>query len=317
MKREELLKIATDFVSQSYFNNIGPQSPDAEGYFGLRVFDDPIMGIVPADDPYWKELLKPEAIGPQCMLPNQWLESAKSVVCFFLPISRQIKAYGAMSFTDIRKEWLFARTDAHWVIMSMCEYAADQLKAQGFDYIIPQNDPRYLVRSGAWHEPNEMYIAEEALAENDVYKDYKLVVKKEKAKSSFPVYNSNWSERHIGYTCGLGTFGLGANIITRVGTAGRLVSFVTDWVPETYDTRPYTGIYEYCTRCGACIKRCPSGSISLEGGKDKQRCHKYWESIGFAHVPRYHCGTCMAGVPCQDGIPGRKKLPDVSSRSLE
>ena len=306
MKRDDLLRIADDYVAQSFFNNIGPQTPDAEGYFGLHVFDSPIMGITTAEDPYWKELLKPEAIGPQMLLPNQWLESAKSVVCFFLPISKQIKAYGRKSFSVIEKEWLFARTDAHWVIMSMCEYVANQLEKIGFHYIIPQNDPRYLVRSSNLHQPNEMFISAHALAENDVYKGYKVADNDKVSSSTFPLFNSNWSERHVGFACGLGTFGLGANIITKVGTAGRLVSFVTDWEPEYYDMRDYTGIYDYCTRCGACIKRCPSGSISLECGKDKQKCHSYWESIGFRYVPRYHCGTCMTGVPCQDGIPGKR-----------
>ena len=307
MTRDDLLKLATDFVSQSFFNRIGPQTPDAEGYFGLHVFDDPIMGVTTADDPYWAELLKPEAVGPQMLLPNQWLESARSVVCFFLPISKQIKAYGKESFTEIKKEWLFARTDAHWVLMSMCEYVADQLKNAGYSYIIPQNDPRYTVRSSAIHEPNEMFISAHALAENDVYKGFKVADNDKVSSSRFPLFNSNWSERHAGYTCGLGTFGLGANIITRVGTGGRLVSFVTDWEPEYYDTRPYTEIYEYCIRCGACIRRCPSGSISLEGGKDKSRCHSYWEKIGYKYAPRYHCGTCVVDVPCEDGIPSGKR----------
>ena len=305
MKRDELLQIATDFVAKSFDNNIGPQTPDADGYFGLHVFDDPIVGIVKADDPYWRELLRPEAIGSQFLLPEQWLDSAKSVICFFLPISKQIKKYGRMSREKVRKEWLFARTDAHWVIMSMCEHVTNALEEKGFKCVIPQNDHRYMTRSGYRALPNEMFISENSLAKSDVYKDYKLVEKKRDTTSDFPIFNSNWSERHIGFTCGLGTFGLGANIITRVGTAGRLVSFVTDWEADWYDERPYTDVYEYCTRCGACIARCPSLSISLEGGKDKMKCHDYYESIGFDYIPRYHCGTCMVGVPCEDGIPNK------------
>ena len=27
------------------------------------------------------------------------------------------------------------------------------------------------------------------------------------------------------------------------------------------DVRPYTGVYDYCTNCGACIRRCPVKAI--------------------------------------------------------
>lgn len=80
-------------------------------------------------------------------------------------------------------------------------------------------------------------------------------------------YTSNWSERHVAFVCGLGTFGLSKGLITEKGIAGRLGSLIVSekFAPRT---REYTDIYEYCTRCGACIRRCPAGAISLENGKE-------------------------------------------------
>ena len=40
-------------------------------------------------------------------------------------------------------------------------------------------------------------------------------------------YASNWSERHVAYVCGLGTFGC-QGLITSKGLAGRFGSIITD-----------------------------------------------------------------------------------------
>ena len=59
-----------------------------------------------------------------------------------------------------------------------------------------------------------------------------------------PVYGSMWSERHVAYVCGLGTFGLSKGIITRRGMAGRFCSLVTELELDA-DIRPYQGLYDY------------------------------------------------------------------------
>ena len=116
-------------------------------------------------------------------------------------------------------------------------------------------------------------------------------------------YSSNWSERHAAYVCGLGTFSLTRAIITQKGTAGRLGSIITDLELEP-DPRPYTGLYDYCTRCGACIRRCPVQAISLEGGKLQDPCNQRSAMLRERYAPRYGCGKCQTGIPCQSRIPG-------------
>jgi len=113
---------------------------------------------------------------------------------------------------------------------------------------------------------------------------------------------SNWSERHITYACGLGTFGLSKGIITKKGVSGRLGSILTDLdLPK--DKRGYKDIYEYCTMCGLCIDRCPAHAISIEDRKNSSSCSNFLNKVMEKHNPRYGCGKCQVSVPCESEIP--------------
>jgi epoxyqueuosine reductase len=128
---------------------------------------------------------------------------------------------------------------------------------------------------------------------------------------------STWSERHIAYAAGLGTFGLSDGLITARGKAHRCGSVVANagWPA---DPRPYRNHREYCLfardgSCGTCIKRCPAGAIGPEG-HDKVLCRRYFETTlaGWIGRPGYigsyvACGLCQIGVPCESGIPARSR----------
>jgi epoxyqueuosine reductase len=115
---------------------------------------------------------------------------------------------------------------------------------------------------------------------------------------------SNWSERHVAHIAGLGTLSLNCSIITARGAAGRLGSLVTG-LTLAPTPRSYTGTHEYCTNCGACIRRCPPAAID-ERGKRHQPCSDYLDAMMARFRPRYGCGKCQTAVPCEDRIPGRK-----------
>jgi len=114
---------------------------------------------------------------------------------------------------------------------------------------------------------------------------------------------SNWSERHVAFIAGLGTFSLSYSLITNHGTAGRFGSVVTDMEHESTQ-RPYDGINDYCDQCGNCMKRCPVNAISLDG-KDKERCSNYLNTIYKLYEPRYGCGKCQTAVPCEFKNPNK------------
>ena len=69
------------------------------------------------------------------------------------------------------------------------------------------------------------------------------------------------------------------------------------------DERPYTDVYEYCTRCGACARRCPVQAIRMETGKDHETCGQHLKRSEIIHYPRYGCGLCQTNVPCERRIP--------------
>ena len=113
-----------------------------------------------------------------------------------------------------------------------------------------------------------------------------------------PAFTSNWSERHAAYACGLGTFGLSKGLITRRGMAGRFGSLVTSW--QTLPTPlEYDGPYDWCIRA----TRCPGGAISLEQGKNHHLCLTYQTAILPQCRPRFGCGLCQTGVPCESARP--------------
>lgn len=116
----------------------------------------------------------------------------------------------------------------------------------------------------------------------------------------FSVVNrlSNWSERHVAYVAGLGTFSLSKSFITEKGSAGRFGSVVTNY-PMEPTSRNYSGIYDYCTMCGECIMRCPCGAIN-PNGKDNLICSHYiHDEIEALFKPRFGCGKCQTAVPCE------------------
>mgnify|MGYP001123979980 CR=1 FL=1 len=113
---------------------------------------------------------------------------------------------------------------------------------------------------------------------------------------------SNWSERHVAFIAGLGTFGLSKSLITKKGCAGRYGSVILN-LPMEPSSRDYSSIYEYCNMCGECINRCPSQAITMEG-KKVLICSNYLDTVVKPKFsPRYGCGKCQTAVPCEYSIP--------------
>jgi epoxyqueuosine reductase len=125
---------------------------------------------------------------------------------------------------------------------------------------------------------------------------------------------SPWSERHIAYACGLGTFGLSDGFITRKGKAIRIGSVVT-LLKLTPSEKRYGHHKENCLmfrneKCSKCIPRCPVSAIT-ERGHDKDKCREYLSServktkrleYGLQNPPP-SCGLCQTAVACEYEIP--------------
>ena len=113
---------------------------------------------------------------------------------------------------------------------------------------------------------------------------------------------SNWSERHVAYIAGLGTFSLSKSLITEKGCAGRYGSMVTD-LAITPSVKGYAEIEEHCNFCGDCIQRCPVGAIEKNGKNLSVCAHYIRNEVKPRFSPRYGCGKCQTAVPCENAIP--------------
>jgi epoxyqueuosine reductase len=134
---------------------------------------------------------------------------------------------------------------------------------------------------------------------------------------------ANWSERHVAYATGLGTFGLNGLMITSHGCAVYLGSVVCD---RALTPTPRSGSHvANCPfyqdgSCGQCIKRCTGSAISREG-RSNTACLKNLRDEQAGKVrslgldkdlvgPAPACGRCSTGLPCEDRIPLAKDATD-------
>lgn len=261
------------FVDEAAGNYVAEKEALTKELAGLKLYEAPLLGAASADDSLFLELKEEEAIGPHFMLPTEWMPEGRTVLSFFLPYTSAIKNANALDNKEPADAWLHGRVEGHTFLIQACKYLKNQIHDLGGNVVIPAADPRF------WRTESP---------KGAELKDYG--------------FTSNWSERHIGFICGLGTFGLSRGLITEAGIAGRLSSVITD-LDFTPTQRKYSDLYEYCTRCGACIQRCPVKAISFESGKEHRPCGRFLNYTKENYAPRYGCGKCQTGVPCESGRP--------------
>ena len=128
---------------------------------------------------------------------------------------------------------------------------------------------------------------------------------------------SNWSERHVAYAAGHGTFSLSDGFITERGIAHRCGSVVTN-LTLPFSSRkadnPFSNCLFYTGKCKACIARCPAGAIT-ENGHDKAKCKEYLLStLDYLKkeygIDIWGCGLCQTKVPCEFKNPVKKLKTD-------
>ncbi len=274
MNKPDIINMAEEFVINSPGNYVNKEQAISENVEGLKIFDSPIFAFGSAEDVLFEYLIRQNANLEFHMPPKKWLPGSKTVISFFLPFSRELKNSNIRNLRFPSEGWLHGRIEGQALIDKLSLHLKQQLLDAGQESVIPSLDNRFWSKRSPDSDP------------------------------VFPnaEYTSNWSERHVAYICGLGTFGLSRGLITRKGIAGRFGSIVSALHLQP-DQREYTGIYDYCTMCGKCAGQCPVNAISLEKGKDHPLCWSYIEFTKIKFKPRYGCGKCQVGVPCESQIP--------------
>ena len=280
MDKKDIVKMATWFVKNSDHNFISKEVALSEAVVGMRIFETPIFAFGAADDQYFKILKQPLVIGQHFMPPQEWLPQPKTVISFFLPFTEAVKKGNRRDMSWPSEEWLHGRIEGQALVVKLCQYLNSELINAGYKSLAPSLDERFWAKT----------------------KDNKPAQNLDNNRRTDLLFTSNWSERHVAFVCGLGTFGLSKGLITEKGIAGRFGSIVTE-LELPPDKRMYENIYDNCSMCGACVKNCPVNAISLDKGKNHILCSEFINKTKEKCKPRYGCGKCQIGVPCESSIP--------------
>ena len=235
------------------------------------IFEAPLVGCAAADDPLFDRYR--EVVGSFHRAPREWLPSAATVISWILPIAAATRASNRQQQEEPSRDWALTRTFGEECNNRLRAGLVAWLQLHGHAAVAPVLHPEW---GGV--EVDGIGPA------------------------------SNWSERHVAYAAGLGTFSLNDGLITRTGIAHRCGSVVTD-LALAPDPRPYAGVRDWCLfhargTCAVCVKRCPVGAIS-GAGHDKLRCRDYTYAVLQPRlkerygVPISGCGLCQTGVPCE------------------
>jgi epoxyqueuosine reductase len=252
------------------------------------IFDEPLVRFADGDDPLfteYKTIITPTHLTPREALAQAYeikpeeLAARLSVISWILPITASTRESNRQQ-TDIpSRPWSYTRWYGEHFNDALRDYVVRLLKQMGYRAAAPVSQPYF------------QQLTNEAGA------------------------LSNWSERHVAYAAGQGTFSLSDGFITERGISHRCGSVVTDLeLPASPRTakNPYAACLFYADgSCKTCIERCPAGAIT-EAGHDKIKCAEYqYGKLGYLleeyEVGVAGCGLCQVQVPCEMRDPVKER----------
>jgi len=261
-----------------------------------HMYDDPMVEFADGDDPIFDEykgiigsahLTPREAIAQAYNKRPEDMPERLSVICYIWPVAEETRIAHRKEKLIPGRLWSHTRWYGKHANMELHAYLVKLLIDMGH------------------------------LAAAPVLQPYFQFYNNEKGPYS------NWSDRHLAFAAGLGTFGLSDAFITERGVAHNCGAVVTSLsLPATPRTakNPYANCLFYQgVECKACMKRCPSGAIT-EKGHDKIKCEQNLNKYGEAELSKISrgegeydndnsiggCGLCMVGVPCEFQNPTKK-----------
>ena len=208
-----------------------------------------------------------QIVTPEHHLPQDFLSESKNVLSWFLPFQLQV-GRNNLEGSLSSAQW----ADAYLVTNEMAAWINQQLVS---------------------------YIREELESDAAIPQDAGMI--------SMENPRSRWSQRHVAYLAGQGTFGKNNMLISDVGSVGRYFSIVTTLETATDEPRTQERcLWKRDGSCGLCMARCEAGALT-EDGFDRFRCLAQC----LVNMERYPgadvCGKCTVELPCSYAIPGEKE----------
>lgn len=270
MELKDLQQALDDFFATSPFNFVTPEMAIDPADTGRRLYESPLLAVGDANDPMWEGLRRPEAVSELFRVPREWMPEARTVVSYFAPFTDFVVEGNMQDPVEVGNGWLYARIEGQAFLHQVNHFIENWFKEHRAKALSPYASPdfKYVFEPGTSVDVKDPEIG----------------------------FTSNWSERHVAFVCGLGTFGLQKALITERGVCGRFGSVITD-VDFPVTKRKYTEIYEYCLMCRACT-RCPAKAINITTGKSHHICASYFDTLRDKYSPRFGCGKCYVNVPC-------------------
>ena len=273
----------SEFIEQNIREYVRTSPDNRLSFVGEYVmWDDPLVGFADVDDPIfteYKTIISPEHLTPRealakaCDKAPGELPARLSVISYILPAVEETRRSNRAESRVPSRLWSHTRWYGEKFNDKLRAHLVALLTGMGYLATAPFSQPYFKTYSN----------------EKGPY--------------------SNWSERHVAYAAGLGTFSLSDGLITDRGVAIRCGSVVTSLAlparPRTA-AGPYSNCLFYAgVNCRACIDRCPADAIS-EKGHDKNKCQQYLHDIGYSGQGTYDneksvsgCGLCQTKVPCE------------------
>jgi len=297
---DKLIEHLESFFETSELNRLH------ENYGGGRIFANPKIGVAQGDDPIFEKFK--EVVGTEHLTPHElWQAEGQEN----LPASKLRVISIIFPYVDrIRNESINIRN-------------LENVKLPAEIYSVGRNYANSFQKETCRRVIDFFNINGYEAVAGMLSESFSIMLKER--------FYSTWSERHIAFATGLGTFSLHEGLITEVGCNIRLASVLTNAplnITPRKNENPYGNCLYYSEGiCRECEKRCPGGAID-ENGHNKIKCNEYCHKVARRMIERIGpilkpnirrinwknrpptfpigCAFCQFGVPCMDKNPNVK-----------
>lgn len=221
-------------------------------------WEEPLISFSDAKNPEFLNLK--DVVSKNHLTPEELMENAKSVVCYFLPFTKEINLSNNSS-ENSSEEWALAYIETNKLINNLNDYLISKLNEMGYN--------------GAKIPPTHNFDTEKLIS-NWSHRHVAVI----SGLGTFGINNMLITEK--------GCSGRIGSIVTDVKLT-----------PTKKPDYEYC-LFKYNDSCGACIKKCEKEALKINEFNRKKCYDvclsngKIFEKFGVADV----CGKCLSNIPC-------------------